>query len=65
MTIQEWTTPDTSTQQNSFMAKPVNQAVGGVNYYAIYRYLVLIHLGAPSSGTFVVNIMMIPKNLTT
>jgi hypothetical protein len=65
LSIQEWTTPDTSTQQNSFMAKPVNQAVGGVNYYAIYRYLVLIHIGAPSSGTFVVNVMMVPKNLTT
>lgn len=65
LSVQEWTTPDTSSQQNSWSAKPVLQVVGGITYYAIYRYLALIHVGPPASGTFVVNVMMIPKNLTT
>lgn len=65
ITVKAFTTPDTSSTQNSWTVYPVNQAVGGVNYLAIYRYLVINHVGPPSAGTFDVVCTLYPNNFTT
>ncbi len=65
ITVISFTTPDTSSQQNSWEAYPVNQVVGGITYLAIYRYLQIIKATAPSAGTFNVICTMYPNNMIT
>ncbi len=65
VTVRGFNTPDYTTSINGWTAYATPSNIGGVNYWSLYRFIQIIHVGPPSAGTFDCDIIMFPNNFTT